>query len=126
MEFQENVALRSMTTLGVGGPSRWFVEARTEEELRAAVTWAGECRLPLFILGGGSNLVISDAGWQGLTLRVGLSGVKQRNENGREIFEAGAGEDWDGLVACAVAAKCSGMECMSGIPGTVGGTPVQN
>ncbi len=122
MKFLENVPLGPMTTLGVGGPTRWYAEARTEEELRTAVTWAGECRLPLFILGGGSNLVVSDAGWPGLTVRVGLRGVKQRSE----IFEAGAGEDWDALVARAVAANCAGMECLSGIPGTVGGTPVQN
>src|SRR5512146_95025 len=126
MQFLENVPLGPMTTLGVGGPSRWFAEARSEEELRASVEWAGECRLPLFILGGGSNLVVSDAGWPGLTLRVGLRGVKQRNERGRELFEAEAGEDWDALVARAVAANCAGVECLSGIPGTVGGTPVQN
>lgn len=115
-----------MTTLGVGGPSRWYAEAQTAEELRAAVEWAGECRLPLFILGGGSNVVISDAGWPGLTLRVGLRGVKQWNEGRREIFEVAAGEDWDALVARAVEANCAGVECLSGIPGTVGGTPVQN
>ncbi|MDT8069122.1 MAG: UDP-N-acetylmuramate dehydrogenase [Terriglobia bacterium] len=126
MQFSENLPLGPMTTLGVGGASRWFAEALTEEELRAAVEWAGECRLPLFVLGGGSNLVVSDAGWPGLTVRVGLRGVKQRSEGGREVFEVGAGEDWDTLVARAVAADCAGIECLSGIPGTVGGTPVQN
>lgn len=126
MQFLENVPLGPMTTLGVGGPSRWYAEAQTEEELRTAVEWAAECRLPLFILGGGSNLVVSDAGWPGLTLRVGLRGVKQWSEGGREIFVSGAGEDWDGLVARAVMAGCAGFECLSGIPGTVGGTPVQN
>ena len=126
MQFQENVPLGPMTTLGVGGPSRWYAEARTEEELRAAVQWAGECRLPLFILGGGSNLVIADRGWPGLTLRIALLGIKRRSEGGLEFFEAGAGEDWDALVAHTVAANYAGMECLSGIPGTVGGTPVQN
>jgi len=126
MHFLENVPLGPMTTLGVGGPSRWYAEARTEEELRSAIEWAGECRLPLFILGGGSNLVISDAGWPGLTLRVGMRGVQQRSEGNHEVFEAAAGEDWDALVARAVTANCAGVECLSGIPGTVGGTPVQN
>jgi UDP-N-acetylmuramate dehydrogenase len=126
MEFLQNVPLGPMTTLGVGGPSRWYAEARTEEDLRTAVEWTAECRLPLFVLGGGSNLVVSDAGWPGLTLRVGLRGVEQRSERGRQIFEAGAGEDWDGLVERAVGADCAGIECLSGIPGTVGGTPVQN
>ncbi len=126
MQFLENVPLGPMTTLGVGGPSRWYAEARTEAELRTAVEWAGECRVPLFILGGGSNLVISDGGWAGLTVRVGLRGVRQWSDRGREILEAGAGEDWDSLVARTVGAKCAGIECLSGIPGTVGGTPVQN
>ncbi len=126
MRFLENVPLGPMTTLGVGGPSRWYAEAHTEEELRTAVDWASECRLPLFILGGGSNLVISDAGWPGLSLRIGLRGLKRRSENGHALFEAGAGEDWDALVALAVGANCAGLECLSGIPGTVGGTPVQN
>ena len=126
MQFHENVPLGPMTTLGVGGPSRWYAEAHTEEELRTAVEWAAECRMPLFVLGGGSNLVVSDAGWPGLTLRIGLRGVKQWSESGREIFAAGAGEDWDALVARAVTAGCAGMECLSGIPGTVGGAPVQN
>jgi UDP-N-acetylmuramate dehydrogenase len=126
MQFYEHVPLGPMTTIGVGGPSRWYAEANTEKELREAVEWAGECRLPLFILGGGSNVVISDSGWPGLTLRVGLRGVKHWSDRGQEIFEAGAGEDWDALVARAVAANCAGIECLSGIPGTVGGTPVQN
>ncbi len=126
MEFLQNVPLAPLTTLGVGGPSRWYAEARTEDELRAAVGWAGECRLPLFILGGGSNLVISAAGWPGLTLRIGLRGIERRNESGREVFGSAAGEDWDVLVARAVAANCAGVECLSGIPGTVGGTPIQN
>jgi UDP-N-acetylmuramate dehydrogenase len=126
MQFLENVTLGPMTTLGVGGPSRWYAEAHSEEELRNAVEWAAECRLPLFILGGGSNLVVSDAGWPGLTLRIGLRGVKQWSESEREIFAAGAGEDWDALVARTVMEGCAGLECLSGIPGTVGGTPVQN
>lgn len=126
MELKENVPLGPMTTLGVGGPSRWFAEIRTEDELRSAIEWADECHMPTFILGGGSNLVVSDAGWPGLTLHIALRGIESREENGRRVFAAGAGDDWDALVACSVAANCSGMECLSGIPGTVGGTPVQN
>jgi UDP-N-acetylmuramate dehydrogenase len=126
MEFAENVPLGPMTTLGVGGASRWYAEVRTEDELRSAVGWAAECRLSLFVLGGGSNLVISDNGWPGLTLRIQLKGVTRTRENSREVLQAGAGEDWDLLVALAVEANCAGVECLSGIPGSVGGTPVQN
>jgi len=126
MDFMQNVSLGPLTTLGVGGPSRWFAEIHTEDDLRMAVEWAGERDLPLFTLGGGSNLVISDAGWPGLTLRILLQGIDRRSDNGRELFEAAAGEDWDQLVARTVEANCAGMECLSGIPGSVGGTPVQN
>ena len=78
------------------------------------------------MLGGGSNLVISDAGWPGLVLKLAIPGIDQREENGKALFEVGAGEEWDKFVARAVARNCAGVECMSGIPGSVGGTPVQN
>lgn len=126
MDFRQNVPLGLLTTLGVGGPSRWYAEVRTEEDLRTAIHWAGECRVPIFILGGGSNVVISDSGWPGLTLRIALRGIERRPWENRELFHAAAGEDWDSVVAQAVAANCAGMECLSGIPGTVGGTPIQN
>jgi UDP-N-acetylmuramate dehydrogenase len=77
-------------------------------------------------LGGGSNLLVSDAGFPGLVLRIALKGIASTYKNDRFIVSAAAGEDWDGLVAYAVAANAAGVECLSGIPGTVGGTPVQN
>ena len=83
-------------------------------------------KLPLFTLGGGSNLVISDSGWPGLVLKVSLAGVEFEGDLEKMLFHAGAGEDWDSLVALAVRKNCGGIECLSGIPGTVGGTPVQN
>lgn len=126
MELREHVSLGPLTTLGVGGPARFFTEARTQDELRDAVRWANDRLLPLFVLGGGSNLVISDAGWPGVVVHIAIAGVEELEENARNIFIAGAGEDWDSLVARSVAANCAGMECLSGIPGTVGGTPVQN
>ncbi len=126
MFLQKNVPLGPRTTLGVGGPARWFVEVRTEDELREAVEWASSRQLPLFVLGGGSNLVIADSGFKGLTLQISLKGIERHEENGQVVFEAAAGEDWDTLVAQAVDEDCAGVECMSGIPGTVGGTPVQN
>lgn len=126
MEIRENVPLAPLTTLQVGGPARYFVEAHTVEDVREAVQFAKTQGLPLFTLGGGSNLLVADAGWPGLVLRIAIAGIDHRHGRERVLFEAGAGEDWDGFVAMAVAHHCAGIECLSGIPGSVGGTPVQN
>jgi UDP-N-acetylmuramate dehydrogenase len=129
MLIEENKPLAPFTTLGIGGPARWFVEAASEDDIVAAAAWARERALPLFVLGGGSNLLVSDAGFSGLVLRVALRGVAvagaARNP-GPRIYRAGAGEEWDGLVERAIQDNCAGIECLAGIPGTVGGTPVQN
>jgi UDP-N-acetylmuramate dehydrogenase len=126
MEFLEHVALAPYTTFQIGGPARWFANAASEDDIAAGVAFAAEHQLPLFILGGGSNLLVSDAGFPGLVLRMALHGIASKQENDRFTVSAAAGEDWDGLVAYAVAANAAGVECLSGIPGTVGGTPVQN
>jgi UDP-N-acetylmuramate dehydrogenase len=127
--LQENIPLAPLTTFRIGGPAKYYVEAATVGEIQEAVTFARSRDLPLFVLGGGSNLVVSDAGWPGLVLKVALQGIEQRaghDENGSVIFDAGAGESWDRFVSHAVMARCAGVECLSGIPGSVGGTPVQN
>jgi UDP-N-acetylmuramate dehydrogenase len=124
--IQENVPLAPLTTLAVGGPARYFIEAKTVLEVQEAVALSRTRKLPLFVLGGGSNLVVSDAGWPGLVLRVAIGGIEQRELDGEALFDVGAGEPWDRFVARVVAAGFSGVECLSGIPGSVGGTPVQN
>ena len=109
--------------------ARYFVEAKDPGEVQEAVTFARSRALPLFVLGGGSNLVVADSGWPGLVLKIAVGGIVQRggrDEDGKVIFEAGAGESWDKFVSRAVMARCAGVECLSGIPGNVGGTPVQN
>jgi len=126
MRIQQQVPLAPLTTFRVGGPARYFVEARSEEDVRAAVAEARSHGWPLFVLGGGSNLVVSDAGWPGLVLKVALTGISEQRDGRHMRFDVAAGEDWDGFVAHAVARDCAGIECLSGIPGTVGGTPVQN
>ncbi len=126
MHLRENVPLAPLTTFQVGGPARWLVEAATEDDVRAAVDLARSRGLPLFILGGGSNLVVADAGFPGLVLKIALLGVEESPHGDQRVFEVAAGEDWDAFVARAVARDCAGIECLSGIPGTVGGTPVQN
>src|SRR5437667_11024148 len=126
MLIQENVPLAPLTTLKVGGPARYFLEAKTISEVRDAVSYARAQRLPLFILGSGSNLVVSDAGWPGLVLKVSIPAIEEHDDDVKVVFEVGAGVDWDKFTARAVARNCAGVECMSGIPGSVGGTPVQN
>lgn len=126
MLVQENVSLAPLTTLKVGGAARFFAEVRTTTETNEAVEFARSRNLPLFVLGGGSNLVIADAGWPGLVVKVAVPGIDERAEDNKALFDVGAGEEWDRFVARAVARNCAGVECLSGIPGSVGGTPVQN
>jgi UDP-N-acetylmuramate dehydrogenase len=126
MQILEEVPLAPYTTFQIGGPARWFAEALSEDDIVAGIAFSRERQVPLFILGGGSNLLVSDAGFPGLVLRIALRGIESTEESGRSIISAAAGEDWDGLVAYAVASGLAGVECLSGIPGTVGGTPVQN
>ena len=126
MLVQEHVSLAPLTTFKVGGPARYFVETKNVNEVGEAVGFAHSRQLPLFVLGGGSNLVISDNGWPGVVLKVGITGIEERTVNEKRVFEVGAGEEWDKFVALAVSKNCAGIECLSGIPGSVGGTPVQN
>jgi UDP-N-acetylmuramate dehydrogenase len=126
MKIQENVPLAPLTTLQVGGNARYFVEAASEDDVREAVDFAKAKGLPLFVMGGGSNLLVADSGWPGLVLKLAIAGVATYDDSDALVFESGAGVDWDSLVAQAVAADCAGIECLSGIPGSVGGTPVQN
>ncbi|HWX94970.1 MAG TPA: UDP-N-acetylmuramate dehydrogenase [Terriglobales bacterium] len=126
MVIQENVVLAPLTTMQVGGPARYFIEASDSGEVRAGIEFARSKNAPLFVLGGGSNLVVSDRGWPGVVLKVAILGIKHRHGHGTAYFDVGAGEDWDGFVAATVGHNCSGIECLSGIPGSVGGTPVQN
>jgi UDP-N-acetylmuramate dehydrogenase len=126
VNIQENVPLAPYTTFKVGGPARYFVQAYSEQDIQQALELSASRRLRLFVLGGGSNLVVSDQGWPGLVIKISIPGMHSETANGKMMFHVGAGEDWDGFVAKAVAAGCGGIECLSGIPGTTGGTPVQN
>ena len=124
--MQQRVPLADLTTIGIGGPARWFVRAESVDRLRHALAWATDRALPVFILGGGSNLLISDAGFDGLVIQIGLRGIEPTPSGDRVLVKAAAGENWDGLVAHTVANGWAGVECLSGIPGSVGATPIQN
>ncbi len=122
--ISERVPLAPLTTLGLGGPAQYLAECRTSDEIVEALRWAAAHRLGVTILGGGSNVVLPDEGLRGLVLRVATNGLEFRESNGE--VEAEAGVSWDSLVQGAVARNWAGVECLSGIPGTVGGTPIQN
>jgi UDP-N-acetylmuramate dehydrogenase len=118
------VPLSGYTTLRVGGPATRFVSAETAEEVVAAVRAAED---DLLVLGGGSNLVISDKGFSGTVVQVANRGSKIDSlGEGRVALTVEAGEDWDAVVRQTVEAGLGGLECLSGIPGSVGATPVQN
>jgi len=124
--LQENVPLAPFTTFRIGGPARYFVDAASEADVLAALDFAKTHEAPLFVLGGGSNLLVSDAGFPGLVVRINLKGTEWEPAEDRVLLRAAAGEDWDPVVAACVDRGLGGVECLSGIPGSVGGTPVQN
>src|SRR6516225_248639 len=127
MHIEENRILAPFTTFGIGGPARWFLEAQSEADILEATAWAHERKVPLFVLGGGSNVLIADAGFNGLVLHIAIKGIEEQDVgDDRVLIRAAAGEDWCELVQRAVEENCAGIECLAGIPGTVGGTPVQN
>lgn len=114
------------TTFALGGEARFWLEADREEDLLAAFRAADRDRLPAFPLGGGSNLVIADAGFDGLVVKVALRGVERTSDGDDALLRVAAGEPWDDLVAATVADGLAGLECLSGIPGLAGATPIQN
>jgi UDP-N-acetylmuramate dehydrogenase len=129
MQIKENEPLSPLTTFGIGGPARWFIEAVSEDEVEEAVAWVQKRGVGLFVLGGGSNLLVSDAGFDGMVLKIGLRGISVADAAGnprQRLYQVAAGEDWDCFVERTVQDSCAGIECLAGIPGTVGGTPVQN
>lgn len=118
--------LAPYTTLGLGGPARRFVEAETAEHLVSEVADADRNAEPTLVLGGGSNIVVADEGFDGLVVKVATRGVSVSRDGEQVLVTVEAGEDWDSLVVRAVDEGWSGLECMSGIPGLVGSTPIQN
>ncbi len=125
-KLQENVLLSPFTTLGIGGLARYFVNAYDEQTIFDAVVWAKKHKLPLFVLGGGSNLLIADSGFSGLVLQVNNLGIENLYQDGKILVTVAAGETWDDFVTFSVKNNWAGVEGLSGIPGKVGATPIQN
>ncbi len=114
------------TTLGVGGAARYFVQATSEADVLEALSWARQRGTPVRVLGGGSNLVVADAGFDGMVLAMALRGIALSTAHGDAMLSACAGELWDDVVARAVSRGLAGIEGLSGIPGSAGATPIQN
>jgi UDP-N-acetylmuramate dehydrogenase len=134
LHLQENIPLAPYTTFRIGGPARFFCEVATGEELLEAVTFARERNLPIFVLGGGSNLLVTDRGFDGLVLRVKIEGCvtigggyrDDRPKQTSLTYDVPGGMDWDAFVLKVAEADITGIECLAGIPGLVGGAPIQN
>jgi len=120
------LTLAELTTLRLGGPPRRLVEVGTAPELVAAVRAADAVDEPVLLVGGGSNLVVADDGWPGVAVLIRTEGVDVRRDGEHVLLRVAAGADWDALVGRAVAEGWAGLECLSGIPGLTGATPVQN
>jgi len=123
---REAVPLAPLTTLGVGGSARFLVDGADDATILEALGWAREHGVRTRVLGGGSNVVVSDAGFDGLVLRICTRGTAWTRFPSHVDLEVQAGEVWDDVVAEGVRRGCQGLECLSGIPGLTGATPIQN
>lgn len=126
LNIQSNVPLNSLTTFRIGGRAKYFIEVKDSRELSAAVEFAKEKGLPIFILGGGSNILVGDKGFGGVVIKFSGDAIEFKKKDGKVLVEAQAGAVWDDLVKEAVERGLYGIECLSGIPGSVGAAPVQN
>lgn len=126
MNVKENIPLAPFTTFGLGGPARYFAEVETTEELKEAVFFARKKSVQFFVLGGGSNVLVSDTGFPGLVVKISLRGITHKDVGDKIIVIAAAGEPWDDFVSYAVSRGWYGVEDLSGVPGSVGAAPVQN
>ena len=126
MQIQQDVPLSEHTTIGLGGNARYFVMCRSMEELVEAIQFGRSHNLPLQIIGAGSNIIFPDHGFGGLIVKMGLGGISIDERGNSAVITVQAGENWDPFVASCIDHGYGGIECLSGIPGLVGATPVQN
>jgi UDP-N-acetylmuramate dehydrogenase len=126
LKVEAQVELAPRTTIGVGGRAAQFLRVESAAELPEALTWAKARSLPVRVLGGGSNIVVADAGFAGLVIEMAMRGIQSADKSGAVEVRAAAGEPWDDFVAAMVSRGYQGLECLSGIPGRVGATPIQN
>ena len=125
-DLQNSVPLASLTTLGIGGKAAYFTDVANPTNLADTFAFAADNALPTFLLGGGSNLVVADTGFPGIVLRLPLRNVRAWAEGDKVALVVGAGVDWDKFIDYTVGKNLAGVECLAGIPGLVGASPVQN
>ncbi|MBX2989672.1 MAG: UDP-N-acetylmuramate dehydrogenase [Bacteroidetes bacterium] len=125
-EFRENIPLASLTTFKLGGNARYFAECRNTDEILAAIHVAESKKVRYHILGGGSNTIFPDDGFDGLVLKIASRGIQFVREPGSVTIVVAAGEQWDDFVRFCIRSGLAGVECLSGIPGLAGATPIQN
>lgn len=118
--------LAPLTSLALGGPAAYYVEVTARSQVTEALRWAAARGVPAAILGGGSNLVVGDAGYPGLVLRMATRGIQRADEGEHVLLAVEAGEPWQNVVDAALARELAGIECLTGIPGSAGATPIQN
>jgi UDP-N-acetylmuramate dehydrogenase len=126
MTIQEHLSLAPYTTFNIGGPARFFIRAQTQEQVHDAISFAHQNHLAIFPLGGGSNILVSDHGFNGLVIKIELPGIVYEDYDNHVEVTAGAGVIWDDLVRDTVERGYYGIENLTGVPGTVGAAPVQN
>ncbi|MSR71053.1 MAG: UDP-N-acetylmuramate dehydrogenase [Candidatus Taylorbacteria bacterium] len=126
MKIETEVQLANMTTFKIGGKASYFALVKNIDELKEVILFAKEKSIPWAVLGGGSNILVSDDGFAGLVIKIEIKGLGFREEGSVVKIAVGAGENWDDLVAMCISRNLYGLENLSGIPGTVGATPVQN
>ncbi len=124
--FQENIPLSEYTTIHLGGKARYYCECTSVDDLRSAIQFAQKRNIRAHILGGGSNTIFADEGYDGLVIKIGMKGISFVHDGDDIFISAKAGEDWELFVAMTVEKGFAGIECLSGIPGLVGATPIQN
>ena len=126
-QIKENILLSPFTTIRLGGPAKFFCECFSEKDVVDSILFAREKKIPFLVLAGGSNIIFPDEGYNGLIIKIGIKGIVVKSEENDFLeIKSGAGENWDDFVKFAVSQSLAGVECLSGIPGTVGATPVQN
>ncbi len=125
-KIKKSIPLKKLTTFKVGGLATYYVEVTDREELIKAIEFAREKSLEVFVLGGGSNILLSDLGFRGLVIKYTAKRIAFEDKKRYSLVIADAGAAWDDLVAKTVNKKLQGIECLSGIPGTVGAAPIQN
>jgi len=126
LEVKEHIILSHYTTLKLGGAAKYFCTCSSIDEIREALAFAKQKNLRTHILAGGSNTIFSDEGFNGLVIKIALTGISITDDGADVLVTVKAGEEWDTLVKMCVEKGYAGVECLSGIPGSVGATPIQN